>query len=98
MTNLIVASFANEDKAILASHKLVELESFGDITVYEKVILKKDLQGNISALQTNSTEGLRTVSGMALGTVIGALAGPVGMLVGMLSGTLVGAPLGGGSM
>jgi uncharacterized membrane protein len=93
MTNLIVASFTNEDKAILASHKLVELESFGDITVYEKVILKKDLSGNITALQTNSSEGLRTVSGMTLGTVIGAFAGPVGMLVGMLSGTLVGATL-----
>ncbi len=90
MTSLIVVSFPNEAKAIQASHKLLELESSASITVYEKLIVKKDLNGETTALQTDTTDGLRTFSGMALGTFIGALAGPVGLLVGMISGTLAG--------
>ncbi len=93
MTNLVVISFASEGQAIDASHKLVELESFGDITVYEKVIVKRDSNGDTAVLETDSSNGLRTLSGMALGTLIGALAGPVGLLVGIVSGTLTGAAL-----
>ena len=93
MTNLVVISFKNEAKAIAGSHKLIELESFGDITVYEKVMVKKDSNGETSAIQADTSEGLRVFSGMALGTLIGALAGPVGALVGMVSGTMTGALL-----
>ena len=91
MTNLIVLSFADEGKAIEASHKLTELESFGDISVFEKVIVKKGANGEYTSLQTETTDGLRMVSGMALGTLIGAIGGPVGMVIGMLSGTVIGA-------
>ena len=93
MTNLIVISFKNESQAIDASHKLIELESLGDITVYEKVILKKDAAGKSTAIQSDTSEGLRTLSGAALGSLIGAIAGPVGMLAGMIAGTLTGATL-----
>jgi uncharacterized membrane protein len=93
MTNLVVISFKNEAQAIAGSHKLIELESFGDITVYEKVMVKKDSSGETSAIQTDTSEGLRVFSGMALGSLIGALAGPVGALVGMVSGTMTGALL-----
>ena len=93
MTNLIVISFKNESQAIEGSHKLVELESFGDITVYEKVMLKKDADGKTNVIQSETSDGLRTLSGMALGTLVGAFAGPVGLLTGMLTGTLAGAAL-----
>ena len=93
MTNLIVISFKNESQAIEGSHKLVDLESFGDITVYEKVIVKKDSNGQASVLQAETSEGLRTLSGMAIGTLVGALAGPVGLMAGMVTGTLSGALL-----
>src|SRR4030095_10764704 len=93
MTNLIVLSFNSEAQAIEASHKLIELESFGDISIFEKGIVRKDHFGNISVLQSETTDGLRTFSGMALGTVIGALGGPVGLLIGMLAGTVVGVAL-----
>ena len=93
MTNLVVISFKNEAQAIAGSHKLIELESFGDITVYEKVMVKKDSNGETSAIQADTSEGLRVFSGMALGSLIGALAGPVGALVGMVSGTMTGALL-----
>jgi len=93
MTNLVVISFKNEAQAIAGSHKLIELESYGDITVYEKIMVKKDLNGETSAIQSDTSDGLRVLSGMALGTLIGALAGPVGLLVGMISGTMTGALL-----
>src|ERR1700745_900012 len=93
MTNLIVISFQNQSQAMEGSHKLVELESIGDITVYEKVMLKKDADGKTSVIQSETSDGLRTLSGMALGTLVGALAGPVGMLVGMMTGTAAGAAL-----
>jgi uncharacterized membrane protein len=93
MTNLIVMSFPKEAQAIAASHKLIELESFGDISIYEKGMVKKNANGDMSVLQSDTNEGSRTFSGMALGTVVGALGGPVGMMIGMLTGTLTGAVL-----
>jgi uncharacterized membrane protein len=93
MTNLVVISFKNETQAVAGSHKLTELGSHGAITVYEKVIVKKDLNGETNVIQGDTSDGLRVLSGMALGTLIGALAGPVGLLVGMISGTMTGALL-----
>ncbi len=91
MTNIIVGSFNSEREAIAASHRLNELESYGDITVYEKVIVKKDDYGETSVIQSDTSEGVRTLSGMAIGSLVGVMAGPVGIMVGMLTGTLVGA-------
>ena len=90
MTNLIVITFSDEAKALDGSHKLSELESFGDISIFEKVMVKKDAKGNVTVLQADTTEGVRTLSGMAIGSIIGALGGPVGLLVGMLAGTVTG--------
>jgi uncharacterized membrane protein len=91
MTNLVVLSFSNEAKAIDASHKLAELESYGDISIFEKAMIKKTANGELVTVQTDTSDGLRIVSGMTLGTLIGAIGGPVGMLIGLLSGTVVGA-------
>jgi uncharacterized membrane protein len=93
MTNLIIAKFQQEAEAIEASHKLNDLESIGDITIFEMVIIKKNADGEAVVLQADTNEGLRTLSGMAVGTLIGALAGPVGVAAGMLTGTLTGAVL-----
>jgi len=93
MTNLIVASFNQEAEAMEASRKLTELESLGDITLYEMVVVRKDAKGEVLVLQADTTEGLTTLSGLAIGTLVGALAGPVGLLLGMVTGTLAGAAL-----
>jgi uncharacterized membrane protein len=90
MTNLVVGSFDSESQAITASHRLNELESYGDITVYEKVIVRKDNNGETTVIQYDTSDGVRTLSGMAIGSLVGAIAGPVGLLVGMVTGTLVG--------
>jgi uncharacterized membrane protein len=91
MTNLIIAAFKEEAEAIEASQKLNELESIGDITIYELVLVKKNTAGETVVLQTDTTEeGLTTISGMAIGALIGALAGPVGLVAGMFTGTVAG--------
>lgn len=90
MPNLIIASFKQEAAAIEGLKKLNELESIGDITIYETVLLKKNADGESVVLQSDTTEGASTLSGMAIGTLIGSLAGPVGAVAGMLTGTLTG--------
>jgi uncharacterized membrane protein len=91
MTNLVVMSFTSESQAMEASRSLTEAEFSGSITVYEKVIVRKDPDGNITQLESNTTDGLRTLSGMALGTAIGAFAGPIGLVTGLFTGALAGA-------
>jgi len=62
MTNLIIASFSEEARAIEASHKLNELEIIGDITIYEMTLIKKPAEGDVAVLQADdATEGLRTI-------------------------------------
>jgi uncharacterized membrane protein len=84
--------FQTKQKQFKPHTKLAELESIGDISIFEKVIIKKDANGEFTILQTDnqrwSTHGFRNGSRNTLWEQIG---GPVGMLVGMLSGTLVGA-------
>ncbi|HET6254629.1 MAG TPA: DUF1269 domain-containing protein [Puia sp.] len=91
MTNLIIATFKEEAEAIEASQKLHELESIGDIAIYESVVVRKNADGEAVVLQADTIEGGATLSGMAIGTLIGALAGPVGLVTGMLAGTVTGA-------
>jgi len=93
MTNLIIAAFKEEAEAIEASQKLNELERIGDITIYELVVVKKNVDGKTVVLHSDTREGLTTVSGMAIGTLIGALAGPVGLVAGMFTGTVAGAAI-----
>jgi uncharacterized membrane protein len=91
MPNLIIASFKQEAAATEGLKKLNELELIGDITIYEMVLVKKNADGETVVLQSDTTEGGSTLSGMAIGTLIGSLAGPVGAVAGMLTGTLTGA-------
>ncbi|HTE26906.1 hypothetical protein [Flavitalea sp.] len=64
MTNLRGMNFHSEAKAVEASHKLIELESFGDISIFEKGIIRKDAFGEISVEQSETTDGVRTISGI----------------------------------
>jgi len=90
MTKVIIASFTEEAKAISALHKLIELESFGDISMYERIMVRKKANGEIETLKEDSVEGWRALTGMAVGGLIGLLAGPVGFVVGLLTGTIIG--------
>ncbi len=90
MTNVIVASFEKESQAIEAMHKLSELESYGDISIYGKAIVRKQNDGNTEILEANSPNGWRTLTGTVVGSLLGALGGPVGFAVGLLTGTTIG--------
>jgi uncharacterized membrane protein len=90
MTNLIVASFDKETKAIEALHKLYELENFGDISIYGRALVRSQENGKYEILDDNSTNGWRTLAGMATGSLLGALGGPVGFVVGLTAGTTIG--------
>src|ERR1700752_1480171 len=90
MTSLIIASFEKEDDGIEVSRKLSQLEMLGEITIFERVMLRRNSDGTASVLQADITDGLRSISGLALDTLVTALGGPVGMTVGILSGTFAG--------
>jgi uncharacterized membrane protein len=91
MTNIIVVSFANETNAIDALHKLTELDSFGDISIYEKIMVRKRANGECEILKEDRSEGWRTLTGMGVGSLLGLLGGPVGFVIGMYTGTAIGA-------
>lgn len=91
MANVIVISFQEETKAIEALHKLNELETLGDISVYEKIMIRKKENGETEILKEDSSEGWRILTGMGVGSLLGMLAGPVGLVFGMFTGTAIGA-------
>ncbi len=91
MTRLLVLSFTEESKAFNALHKLAELESHGDITIYEKTLVRKKADGDYEILKEENNEGWKTITGMAIGGLLGMLGGPVGLVVGLYAGTTIGA-------
>lgn len=91
MTKVMVASFKDEANAINALHKLNELESFGDIALYDKIMVRKIKNGEYETLKQDSSEGWRTLGGMATGGLLGALGGPLGFIIGLYAGTAIGA-------
>ena len=90
MTNIIVASFDKDTKAIEAMHKLSELENYGDISIYRKAMVRTQEDGKYEILEENTPNGWRTLTGMGVGSLLGALGGPVGFVVGLCTGTTIG--------
>ncbi|MEZ7500819.1 DUF1269 domain-containing protein [Flavobacterium sp. Arc3] len=92
MANIIVIPFKEEENAIAALHKIKELDGYGDITLYEHMMIRKKAQNQYEVLfYKEEGEGWRTFTGMALGGLVGALAGPIGFFVGLYTGTIAGA-------
>ncbi|WP_452229157.1 MULTISPECIES: DUF1269 domain-containing protein [unclassified Lacinutrix] len=92
MANIIVVPFKEEKKAIAALHKIKELDVYGDITLYEHMMIRK-IDNNEYEVLNNQTEGegWRTFTGMALGGLVGAFAGPLGFVIGLYTGVVAGA-------
>lgn len=91
MDNIIIATFNNDKTAIDAVHKLRELDLQNDVTVFSKVLLRKNADGSIDYLKDeDDLAGWATVGGMAAGSALGLLGGPVGLVVGALTGLTIG--------
>lgn len=92
MANIIVIPFKEEAKAIEALHEIKELDVYGDITLYEHMMIRKKDNNDYEVLNDQTDgEGWRTFTGMALGGLTGALVGPLGFVIGLYTGTAVGA-------
>jgi uncharacterized membrane protein len=90
MTKVVVASFKDERKAMEAFKKLNDLESFGDISLYDKIIVRKMKNGDFETLKADSSEGWRAWGGMVAGGLLGAIGGPIGFIIGLYAGTAIG--------
>ncbi|GLU56924.1 DUF1269 domain-containing protein [Dyadobacter frigoris] len=90
MSQIIVVSFTQETKAIQALDKLSELESFGEITIYEKTMVRKKENGQYEILNQDGFQGWQTLTGMAVGSLFGILAGPLGFVIGLYTGGAIG--------
>lgn len=91
MKNVIVASFKEEAKAIEALHKLNELDSFGDISIYDQIMVRKNADGKTEILKQDGFDGWRTFTGIGVGGMLGLLGGPVGVVIGLYTGMAIGA-------
>ncbi len=79
-----------ETKAIEALNRLSELESYGDITIYEKTMVRKKENGQYEILNQDGFQGWQTLTGMAVGSIFGILAGPLGFVIGLYTGGAIG--------
>ncbi len=90
MSKVIVASFTDEKKAMAAFSKLNELESIGDISLYDKRIVRKNTDGTTQTLKADSSNVWTSFGGMAAGGLLGTLGGPIGFIIGLYAGAAVG--------
>ncbi|NIJ52589.1 hypothetical protein [Dyadobacter arcticus] len=90
MSQIIVISFTQETKAIQALDKLSELESFGEVTIYEKTMIRKKENGRYEILNQDGFQGWQMLTGMAVGSIFGILAGPLGFVIGIYTGGAIG--------
>ena len=90
MAKIMVVSFKEEEKAIEALAKLNELESLGKADIYDKIMIRKNENGEYEVLQKDNAEGWRILTGMAIGGLLGAVAGPLGIIIGLYTGIIAG--------
>ena len=89
--NFLVITFNDDSKAIEASHRLQDLAMRGDISLGYNVMLKKNADGKIEAMEKETSGGRTTWTGMLIGMLVGLFMGPFGFLLSMLAGTAIGA-------
>ena len=89
--NLVVVSFADDDRAYEALTTLNELGSQGQITVEEAAVVTRADDGHIEVKDRVGDDSLvGTASGGLVGVLVGVLGGPLGILLGGATGVLVG--------
>lgn len=91
MENIIFTTLPTESKALALVSQLGELETLGDIIIYNVAVLQKE-EGDRFRLvsQQGASPADLPATGAITGTLIGALAGPLGMGIGALLGMMTG--------
>jgi len=89
--NVIVVSFAEDDRAFDALTKLTELESQGQVGIDGVTVATRGEDGQIRVKdEVDDDSMIGTASGGLVGLLIGILGGPLGVLLGGATGLLVG--------
>ena len=88
---MIVIVFDNESKALEGWQSLRDLDSEGEISVYEAQIVAKEPGGAVRVIDTADMLGFPLIAGgTAVGALVGLLGGPIGALVGATAGVFIG--------
>lgn len=93
MNSLLIATFSREYAARQAMKKLDELALNGVIDLYERSLIRWDLDGRCEIYTESGSAGWQTIAGAAVGGLVGLLGGPVGSVAGLLSGAVVGSAI-----
>ena len=89
--NVLVVSFADDNRAYEALTVMKELDSQGQIQVTEAVVVIRGDDGQLSVKDQIGDDSLvGTASGGLVGLLVGIIGGPLGVLLGGATGLLVG--------
>ena len=83
MIKVVVAYFKTEKKALAAVHKLNELNSYGDISLYDKIVVRKKQNGGYETLSNDCCKDWRALGVMVFGGLFGTLGRPLVFLTGL---------------
>jgi uncharacterized membrane protein len=87
---LIVIVFDDQTKANAGFEILRQLDSDGEVSVYEAQMIAKEPNGGIRYIDNSDELAFPVIGGTAVGALIGLLGGPLGALVGGMAGGLIG--------
>jgi len=90
MEKLIVIVFDDQTKANAGFEILRQLDSDGEVSVYEAQMIAKEPNGGIRYIDNSDELAFPVIGGTAVGALIGLLGGPLGALVGGMAGGLIG--------
>jgi uncharacterized membrane protein len=91
MEKMIVVVFDNQPKAFEGLQVLRNLDSEGEISLYEAQVVAKEPSGAVRVIDNADMLSFPMIAGgTAVGVLIGVLGGPIGALVGATAGALIG--------
>jgi uncharacterized membrane protein len=89
--NVIVVTFAEDQRAYQAMTTLKELDSQDQVGLNEAAVVLRDETGHVQMRDSVEDDGYAgTLGGGLVGLLIGIIGGPLGILVGGATGVLVG--------
>lgn len=83
MENIIVATFADEAKAVEELSKLNKFDSEGIINIFNHVLIGRNLYGAYEELKNDNSSDWKTLVGTTIKELIEEFGGPVGFVVGL---------------